>query len=93
MRPGKHELLSASLSFVFMSSSLSLILAGTQEMRNFDGYGFQWHRLEPVGKTSDRQPDKLSVWFKTKQPSGLLVVNYREDGSVLAVAVKEGKLR
>ena len=75
--------------FIFLT--MALALTGTHGEVSFKGDGFQVYRIADVNNQGESKEFKM--WFRTNQPSGMLMMVQRGGGSLALVEIQKGELR
>lgn len=77
---------------VFLLLSLVFYACGTQRELNFSGNGYQVYP-HIAAPWKHGESSELKLWFRTKQPSGMLLMMQNFRGSLTLVGIYQGKLR
>lgn len=76
---------------LFILLTMALALTGTHGEVSFKGDGFQVYRIADVNNRGEIKEFKM--WFRTNQPSGMLMMVQRGGGSLALVEIHKGELR
>ena len=76
---------------LFLLISLGLPVNSTHRELSFKGNGFQVYDIAAAKKHGESS--ELKLWFRTKQPSGMLMMIQNGGGSLTLVGLYQGKLR
>ena len=80
-----------SIDKLFIFLTMALALKGTNGEVSFKGDGFQVYRIADVNNQGESKEFKM--WFRTNQPSGMLMMVQRGGGSLALVEIQKGELR
>ena len=80
-----------SIDKLFIFLIMALALKGTHGEVSFKGDGFQVYRIADVNNQGESKEFKM--WFRTNQPSGMLMMVQRGGGSLALVEIQKGELR
>lgn len=80
-----------SIDKLLIFLTMALALKGTHGEVSFKGDGFQVYRIADVNNEGESKEFKM--WFRTNQPSGMLMMVQRGGGSLALVEIQKGELR
>ena len=80
-----------SIDKLFIFLTMALALKGIHGEVSFKGDGFQVYRIADVNNQGESKEFKM--WFRTNQPSGMLMMVQRGGGSLALVEIQKGELR
>lgn len=80
-----------SIDKLFIFLTMALALKDTHGEVSFKGDGFQVYRIADVNNQGESKEFKM--WFRTNQPSGMLMMVQRGGGSLALVEIQKGELR
>lgn len=76
---------------VFLMLSLVLTVNSVHRELSFKGNGFQVYHIAAAKEYGES--NELKLWFRTKQPTGMLTMIQNGGGSLALVGMYDGKLR
>lgn len=80
-----------SIDKLFIFLTMALALKVTHGEVSFKGDGFRVYRIADVNNQGESKEFKM--WFRTNQPSGMLMMVQRGGGSLALVEIQKGALR